>query len=86
MQIKDAKKIVKAFPKVIEYINSNDLKAELEVWMKNSIWEIGSRQTIYNALAVEHWEDATLGERVILFEAYQMIKEIKEQPAVPATT
>lgn len=75
MQISDAKKISTSFREVISFIAENDLLPELEVWMKKSIWGIGSRQTLYNALAVKEWENATLGERVILFEAYQMMKE-----------
>lgn len=75
MQISDAKKVSFHFQDVIAFITENELLPELEVWMKRSIWGIGSRQTIYNALNIKSWEDATLGERVILFEAYQMMKE-----------
>lgn len=75
MHISDAKNISKEFSSVISFVTDNDLLPELEVWMKKSIWGIGSRQTLYNALNVKAWEEATLGERVILFEAYQMMKE-----------
>lgn len=81
MDIFQAKKITTKFPEVIAFIENNDLVAELEVWMKNSIWGIGSRQTIYNALAVKDWERATHGERTILYEAFQMMKEMSAAPA-----
>jgi len=80
MNISEAKKITQHFPEVIIFIRENDLVAEMEVRMKQSIWGVGSRQTIYNALAVREWDDATASERIILWEAYQMMKEMAATP------
>lgn len=80
MQISESKKITQCFPQVILFIKENDLIAEMEVRMKQSIWGVGSRQTIYNALTVQKWEEATAAERIILWEGYQMMKEIAANP------
>lgn len=77
MQISDANKITQHFPEVIAFINENDLIAEMEVRMKNSIWDVGSRTTIYNALTVREWGMATISEKIILWEGYQMMKEME---------
>lgn len=80
MDILESKKVEHHFPEVIVFIKENDLLAEMEVRMKKSIWGVGSRQTIYNALAVRKWDDATPSERIILWEGYQMMKEYSATP------
>lgn len=85
MNIHEIKKAVKDVHATVSFITDNDLIPELEVWMKRSIWGAGSRPTIYEAMKVRDWAEASLTEKIILFEAALMMQEMKSSQAqVPA--
>lgn len=75
----DIKQITQEVSDVTSFIVDNSLHPELEVRMKRSIWGAGSRPTIYEAMKVQNWSDASLTEKVILYEAWQMMKEMATQ-------
>lgn len=75
----DIKQITQEVSEVTSFITEGSLYAELEVRMKNSIWDAGSRPTIYEAMKVQNWRDASLTEKVILIEAWLMMKEMATQ-------
>jgi len=85
MNIHEIKNAVKDVQATTAFITDNDLIPELEVWMKRSIWGAGSRPTIYEAMKVRDWADASLTEKIILFEAAIMMQEMNAtQAKVPA--
>ena len=77
MNIQEIKKSVKEVQSITAFITENNLIPELEVWMKQSIWRVGSRPTIYDAMKVKDWSAASLTEKVILFEAALMMQEMQ---------